>query len=586
MLTIRQMNILTYLLSKEEWVTSERLSSHFGLNRKTIQLEIKSISESLGNKCIILSNNHRGYLLKFLSNDTQDFIHEEVARHGGRNSLGLRPSVLVLYFLFLKSYVTMQMLADTFYMSKTAVSLELNTVRRWVDRCEGIEMEVSNKNGIILHAEEIRKRIYCANFGTVDVFRSLPLKKEVIVEYETYLNVVGQILIQVFTSYDYFVTGEEYHKNCRFIASCILRSRIGYKRPHEVVHYENSPIILTIAGMVRERIGYELEQAELNDVQVMLEESSVLHVNNDSYPEIENKLNLLEDEIRSILNISNKPIFINRDMVIQHIFIMCLRAKDGNIALNHYNEDIVVRYPLEAYLIYRLFPNCFQIQYTKESSFMALFLATGLNSYRESLSVLLVSDQNMSIIGQIEMILYQNVIGNINEFKILPVYIFNQNPDIRFNYDILLTTNQESLFIDKNFYVINCILTRKDIENINMVFQKRLNHILAEKNKKIREKYLVEEVVNQKQSRFTALDQVIKCSQDGTLSYHTIGNEKIYVGRISPLVKKQIIIYTLDFPIDFLNKKIRKIIFAQFHESDDDVFDFFNLVSDIISENI
>ena len=586
MLTTRQINILTYLLGKEEWVTSERVSSHFDLNRKTIQLEIKNISESLGNECIILINQHKGYLLEFLSDDTQNFIREEVTRYEGKNSLGTRPSAFVLYFLFLKSYVTMQMLADTFYMSKSAVSLELNTVKRWVGRYDGIEMEVSNKSGIMLHADEIRKRIYCAKFGTVNVFRSMPLISEVVDEYENYLNDVGQILIQAFTSYDYFVTGEEYHKNCRFIASCILRSRMGYIRQQEAMHYDNSPLTLTIASLVRERIGYELEKTELNDIQAMLEESSVLYVDNASYPEIENKLDFLEGEICSMLNIPKVTMFTYRDMVIQYIYKMYLRAKGGNVALNHYNEDIVSRYPLETYLIYRIFPSCFHMKVSKELSFMAVFLAAGLNSYRDSMSILLVSNQNMSIISQIEMIVYQNVTFNISELKILPVYIFKQNPNIRFSYDVLLTTDQEVLFIDKTIHVINCILTHKDTQKLNILFQKKLNQILDERKKKIREKYLVEEAVSQRQHKYPSLDQVINCSQDGTLNYHTIGNEKIYVGRISPSVKTKIKIYTLDSPVDFLNKKIRKIIFVQFHEGDEDVFDFFSFVSDIISENL
>ncbi|MEY8356019.1 HTH domain-containing protein [Lachnospiraceae bacterium 54-53] len=585
MLTIRQINILTYLLSKEEWVTSERLSLHFDLNRKTIQLEIKSISESLGNKCMILTSHHSGYFLKYLSDDAQDFIREEVTRYGGRNSLRLRPSAFVLYFLFMNSYVTMQMLADIFYMSKSAVSLELNTVKRWVDRCDGIEMEVSNKNGIIIHAEEIRKRIHCAKFGTVNVFRSIPLQKEVVDEYEKYLEAVGQILIEAFTSYGYLVTGEEYHKNCRFIASCILRSRLGYKRPPEEVHKPDSPLTLTVARLVRERLGYDLKAAELNDIHFILEESSLLFVENVSNPVIEGKLALMEDKICSLLNIPKAPIFADRDMVVQHICKMHLRARAGNIALNHYNEDIVARYPLEAYLIYRLFPDCFQIPINKEISFLALFLASNLNAYRERVSILLVSDQNMSIINYIKKIFCQNVDGKIKEIKALPVYIFKQDTDIRFSYDFLLTTDQEVLFIDRSFNLINCIITHKDLINLNMVFQRRSTQIYDEKKQKLREKYLSVKTVNQNQHKFTCLDQIIKCSQDGTLSYHTIGNGMIYIGRISPLAKTKIELFTINFPVKFQNKKIRKVVFVQFRQGDEDILDFFSTVSDIIGEN-
>lgn len=145
-LTKRQIDILAYLLSRKDWVTSEQLSIHFEMNRKTIQQEIKLITEALAGKGMIISSKSRGYYLEHLTEEMRFYIREEIMKYGGRNSLGLKPSSLVLYFLFLKTHITMQTLADTFYMSKTAISLELSTVKRWVDRWEGIELEVSNKS--------------------------------------------------------------------------------------------------------------------------------------------------------------------------------------------------------------------------------------------------------------------------------------------------------------------------------------------------------------------------------------------------------------------------------------------------------
>jgi|GEM_PF-1218907 len=586
MLTTRQISIISYLISKGEWVTSDELSTHFDVNKKTIQLEIRGITEILGNECNILSNHHSGYSLDYLSEDAQNLIRDEVSRHGGRNSLGIKPSALALYFLFLDSYVTMQTLADTFFMSKTAVSIELYTVKRWVDRYEGIEMEVSNKNGIRLHADELRKRLYCSKFGTMKVFQSLPLDKKVLDDYERYLNIVGMILINVFSRFEYYVTGEEYHKNCRFIANCILRSRMGYKRFAEQEKYWYSPLVLSIGEQVSERIGYELEQAELNDIQSMLEESSVLYLDSLNYPDIENKLGKMENEICSIINISNVPLFNDSDMVIQQIQKMYLRTKAGNTALNHYNEDIIIQYPLEFYLTYRTFPRFFNMKVTNETSFIALSLAVGLNSYRDNVSILLISNQNMSIINQIETTLYQTIPGNISEIRILPAYLFEHDPDIRLKYDILLTTDQEVLFIDRSFYVINCILAQKDIENLIMAFLKRKNHLLNKKKMKIKEKYLVKEAVNQKESKYSSVDEIIGFAQDGNLSYHTLGSETLYVGRISPQAKTGISVYLMDQTVDYLHKKIRKIIFANLQVGDEDVFDFFRAVSEIISENV
>ena len=56
----------------------------------------------------------------------------------------------------------MQQLADIFYLSKTAVALEIDTVKRWIDRYAELDLEISGTKGIRILASEKRKRIYCA----------------------------------------------------------------------------------------------------------------------------------------------------------------------------------------------------------------------------------------------------------------------------------------------------------------------------------------------------------------------------------------------------------------------------------------
>jgi len=64
--------------------------------------------------------------------------------------MNARASSIVIYLMFQKDYVSLQQLADLYFLSKTAVALELKTIERWVERNENIELEISTSKGLKL----------------------------------------------------------------------------------------------------------------------------------------------------------------------------------------------------------------------------------------------------------------------------------------------------------------------------------------------------------------------------------------------------------------------------------------------------
>lgn len=69
----------------------------------------------------------------------------------------------------------MQDLADRFYMTKAAIALKIEMIKKWMDRFEGIDLEVNRINVFMVHGNERKKRAYCAQNGTIYAFKSLPL---------------------------------------------------------------------------------------------------------------------------------------------------------------------------------------------------------------------------------------------------------------------------------------------------------------------------------------------------------------------------------------------------------------------------
>lgn len=587
MLTNRQISILAYLHNKRDWITSEEISSNLSLNKKTIQLEIKSIMKILQNSCSILINKQKGYFLESLSENSKKLIYEEIIHYGGKYFSKFRPSLFIFYLSFLKSYITMQTLADSFYMSKSAVSLELETVKRWLKRYEGIELEISNKHGIKINAKEKNLRFYCSKFSVINVFKEMPFQREIAIEYEEYLKIVEEIVADVLIKFKYYLIGEEYYKICRFISISILRSRMGYVR-----NVENdsklvmNPIVLDISELIKNKLFYAFEKEELLDLEEVFNESDVLFLENKIHPEIESRINILEKEICNFLNISNNFVFIEKKNLVQVIKNILLREERNHRGINYYNENIIKMFPLETYLIERFFFECFGIKIIKELSTLSLFLATSLEPYKNQISVLLVTNKNISIINHIKNLLNKYLEFNVKEIVVIPEYYFNKNLDGYKYFDVFLTTEQEILFTEKPFYFIEPISNSEEIKKLNLLVMEKIKIKFITNKINTTEKYLSEKMIKQEQLEKEIINCLINDSNKNTFVYSTFGNEKLYINNIDYNVDTKVVIYTFESPFEFKDKKIRKIIFSQFNKKESNIFEFYSSISDVLELNL
>lgn len=584
MFTPRQIGIIAYLIGKDEFVSGEQLAANFDLGKKTLQSEIRDLENQLAGDCRIISGP-KGYRLEYLTATAREHLHAELEAYGGKNSLGIRPSSFVLYLLFQQNYVSMQQLADSFYLSKTAVALEILTVKRWIERYDGLTLEVSGQQGIRIVAEEQRKRVYCAKFGNLFAFQSVPFPKEVSDGYATCLEAASQVLQAALPENGYLITGEEFRKISRFIAVSILRSRMGYPRGKGREGQTPNGLLRQISSGILGTTQYQLQPAELADIWALLEESNVLlpPAFHDTKTELERQLNRMEERLRVVTGLDVDTFFPDRLLVLQYLDKAARRMKAGNVAINHYNEDIVRRYPLEVHLMYRLLLEYFGGHVTKETSFMALFLSNGLGQCRDGLSILLVSDQSPSISCQIEAALRQCADGHSITLTVLPRYVFENDPEIKKNYDLLLATDQETLLKYPEFSLIPCVLFPEDENTLSRLLGKATEKKRTFTHQEILRVYLREETINDPGE--ADLSEIIGYPHDGFQSYHTFGKKNIYIGRIAPDMLPQITVYDLQRPVSFQYKKIYKIIFACYPEGKAGILPFFHTVMELIRQS-
>ncbi len=216
-LTGRQIDILSFLLSRGDWVTSEELSEYLTLNKKTIQQEMKKILMILDDECQLEVQNRKGYFLKYLSDAARRVIVEKVRNHEMYYSMSVRSSMFLLYLAFQKDYVTMQGIADTFYFSKGAVALEIENVHRWAERCEGVILDISNQRGVRLIAREDRLRVFCSHFTTRQILKQAQLEEKIVDDYAAWYQIVEDVLKDVILRYHYVISGDELTRNTNLL---------------------------------------------------------------------------------------------------------------------------------------------------------------------------------------------------------------------------------------------------------------------------------------------------------------------------------------------------------------------------------
>lgn len=274
MLNERQIKILLYFINKNDWLTSDEVSDYFNVNKKTIQQEIKYISICLSNGLVINTSKHKGYRLEYISEETKKLLSEELYLKDGKNSLTSISSKIVIFLLFYKDYVTMQTLADAFYISKTAVSLKVDVIKRWIKRYKGLSLEVNRQKGIKIHGNELQKRVYCSIHATPSVFNTMPFSDSMKEEYQYFYNRIAKILKNVCIDNQLILTGEDLKKNIRFIVISIIRSKLGYIR--ESVSPSNSGNFLAseVVKQIHETLECRLNLIELSDIQLSLNQSN------------------------------------------------------------------------------------------------------------------------------------------------------------------------------------------------------------------------------------------------------------------------------------------------------------------------
>jgi lichenan operon transcriptional antiterminator len=580
-LSKRQLELLVYLANTDLWLTSEKLAEQIRTNKKTVQTEIKDMLEAYPTDIEIESNKRKGYHLLFISPTLQAQIVTEVKKNNIYSSMNFRASSLIIYLIFQEDYVSMQHLAETFYLSKTAISNEIKTIQRWIDRNVHLELEISNQKGLKIHTTENMRRIFASMVGTESVLLDSKLSSVMIDEVLEKATKITPFLAEILIDANYIVSGEDFLRYVRYISWTVVRGENRFILETIEAKYLLVGVMDKLTTFVQNNFDYQLCDNEKIALSNRLLELNYLHLDKAENLGLMQQLRQYEEELIDFLHLPTDQLFKHPDILLTHIQQMSIRMDAGHNVLNHFAQKTLANYPLETYLVRRFFPIYFGLRPNlAELSYLVLYLAQALESYRSNTNILIVSNQALSVLNSLKRSLENSLYRKVNQIQIEPVYVFEAKKEKPDN-SILLTTEQEIVFENKGFNFIQSVLSENELTALS---NELLQSIEAKETRMKREflsnYYLPENKVTIVK-KVTNFQQLVPNSKD--LVMIPITSKLLFACEINEVGPTKIRIYHFAEPIVYQQRNIVTLVHVSYKKSATMISDFV-AISDLLQQ--
>lgn len=249
------------LLREGDWITGDELAVRLGWNRKKVQQNIKWLMEELGDQCSIEAQKNRGYLFIDLSEELKTSVLQEIFYNDSYFNLDERRALLVMDLLFQNDYISMDYLAETYYLSKTTVFEEVRQMKRWFRRIDNLELEVSSKRGIRIHGSEWAKRFGCVAFVQLNILKLMNLDQLMVLRYQGIIKSSAKVLKKTLKREGLILSGEDFSFVLRYIGITCLRSSLGYVLEDNVLQ-EGKAWMIDFLEELKEAVGYSFTESE------------------------------------------------------------------------------------------------------------------------------------------------------------------------------------------------------------------------------------------------------------------------------------------------------------------------------------
>lgn len=582
----RQLKLLSFLLSEKKWVNSSILAQHLNVSNKTIQKEVVNINIFLGEKGKIESNNRKGYyflmedeeLLNSIIKDDEKQIEKEMAN--GRTKL------FIMLLLFEEDYISMNKIAERLYLSKSTVNVEIQKMKRVVNRVPGYSLEISPSKGIFIHANEVLKRFMLTKSFDIQVDYAKILRDRTFKNIDEMYKKTYNFLKDILVENNYIISGSTFRQFQIFIIICILRQKKGFYIERQSNHTLNR-ITLAIGKRIKTDLNYELNSDELNVIQLYLAERNILQKRNDNNEEIKEKLKIFYRKVKNDLGLELNIDEMTNRILVQHIEKMILRIERSHFIINDFTKEIFQKYPLETHIVKIYLQSCLNTTIPdSEIGYIIVYLASILENYYKKLSIVLISNTELSFLSNIQNIIKSKLGQNISIIETVPLYLYeSKKEEYDSKFEFFITTEKEMIFKDNRFIYINSIPHKHEINKLAEQIEQFNNKNQKQKLAMLYEKYCFPNNIILLETKQNDINDILK-NQNIILNENTcftILHNGILLISMFELqnTKSEIKQISLKYSIKFNEKKILKIIFVKF-SLEEKILDFYNLIKEIL----
>lgn len=579
-LTERQIQIITHLKNYQDWISSEKIAKLIHTNKRTVQIELKELMENV--EIEIITNKQLGYKLEKLTDEMKIKLSDHVGVQKVYASMNERASSLMIFLLFQSDYVSMQRLADVFFLSKTAISLEIRTIQRWLHRRPHIELDISGYKGVKIISTEDSKRIFASLVCNELRIQSAFLPQNIVQKFSCLYPKIKNLLQHFLLEKRFIVSGEDFYRFGRYITFTIIRSDLGFRLDRgKNKKYKSQDILDSLFRLIEKDIDYRFSK---EDQYCMVER--FLELNKLDYDMSDNqdlylKLEQFETRIANVLGIPKETINFRSDSIVNHVKTMLNRIKSGNNILNHFAYKTLQEFPLEAYLVRKTFPEIFEVSPNlAESSYLVLYLGETLRKYKRNVKVLLLTNHSISMIHSTHYKINEMLNFCPNTIRTEPPYQFESHPETFYEYDIHLSTEQETLFRMDAFVYLPSLMSKEEQKELAI----RMQQLLFKKEKLLKEEVLKNYFPDENKFVMEEIDVEPNLAflEDPINTLFPINGDTLFVCNLFSGDKTFVTQYELKHRLKIDHRGIKRIIFAQYNDKFENIFIFFQTISEYI----
>ena len=267
----RHRMILKEIIANYFGASEEELCSMGEITTKTFKSDIQILEKALSKYHLSILNEDNRYYIPFDQKEEYLNVYEELINEDDNQVLALenteRKIQILIYLCQTSEYISMNLLADKLYVSKTSISGLIHELESEIpSTAKGTSLEISSRKGIKLHATEKQRRELLVRFFSIDESQAsnnhylmLYLEKK----NKEYIDDVQEVVNKYLIDNNFEIANDNVNK--LIMHMMVIIQRVQHHQYLEENDYQFSPLYNSLSEDLKE-IGIRIKPSDLSSL--------------------------------------------------------------------------------------------------------------------------------------------------------------------------------------------------------------------------------------------------------------------------------------------------------------------------------